>query len=61
MTGKRRPTVGLGIRIDHELHQRLVSAADEREVSVNWLVKRAIVDYLNRLIPVDEMKWTREL
>lgn len=38
----------------------LRAAADERGVSVNFLIERACEDFLARLIPVDEMVWTRD-
>jgi hypothetical protein len=47
------------IRLPADLRDRLAAAAAEREVSMNWIAKHAIVDYLDRLIPVDEIKWTR--
>jgi predicted HicB family RNase H-like nuclease len=47
--------INTAIRIDPALHERLRVAADERVVSVNFLVTRAIEDYLNRLIPVEEL------
>ncbi len=48
------------IRFPQELHQQLVVAADERDLSLNQLVVMAVRDYLPRLIPADELKWTRE-
>lgn len=45
--------VTTAIRLPESLHERLRSAADEREVSVNYLVVRALDDYLSRLLPVD--------
>jgi hypothetical protein len=38
----------------------LQEAAEEREVSMNFLVNRAVTEFLDRLIPVAEMRWTRE-
>jgi len=48
-----------GIRFMPDTHARLVKAAEERDVTVNWLVNRACEDFLDRLIPVDEIRWTR--
>jgi HicB family len=48
------------IRFRPELHEALATAAREREVSINWLVNRAVADFLPRLVPVDEIEWTRE-
>ena len=30
------------------------------DVSVNWLVNRAVEQFLPRLIPADEIQWTRD-
>lgn len=48
-----------GVRFPAELHAALVEAAADREVSVNWLVNRAVEDFLSRLLPADEIVWTR--
>lgn len=47
------------VRFAPDTHRRLLDAADERDVSMNFLVEKAVVEFLNRLIPVDEMKWTK--
>ncbi len=47
------------VRLPEDLHRQLREAADEREVSVNLIVQRAVTDYLDRLIPVDELVVTR--
>lgn len=41
------------IAIPKELHQRLLAAAEERLVSPDFLVKRAIENLLDNLPPVD--------
>lgn len=58
---RREPAdrVTTGVRFGPELHERLRLAADERDVSMNRLVVRAVTDFLDRLIPVDEIQWTR--
>jgi predicted HicB family RNase H-like nuclease len=48
--------VSLSIRIPAELHDRLNAAARERVVSVNLLVNAAIVELLEDLVPVDELR-----
>ena len=48
-----------GYRISPELHEALQAAAAERDVSVNWLMTKALEDYLPRLLPADQIKWTR--
>lgn len=57
MTAKAR--IATAIRFRPDLHDALVAAAEEREVSVNWLVNRAVEDFLPRLIPAEEIQWTR--
>lgn len=56
MSAKRTATA---IRFDPELLKRLHSAADERDLSVNYLVTKAVEEFLERLIPVEELKLTR--
>lgn len=53
---ERRATA---IRFDKELHDRLVVAASERQVSLNLLVNRAVAEFLDNLLPVEEVRWTR--
>lgn len=48
------------IRFSPETHARLEKAAKERDLSINWLVNRAVEYYLDRLIPVEELKWVRD-
>ncbi len=48
------------VRFPPELHQRLKAAADERDLSINYLVVRAVTDFLDRLIPADEWKLTKD-
>ena len=55
--GPRQSTV---IRLKPELHEALTTTAAERDLSVNWLVNRAVDDFLSRLIPVEEMRLTRD-
>ena len=49
---ERRVTTA--IRIPESLHEKLQSAAAERDVSVNFLVIKALDDYLARLVPAEE-------
>lgn len=51
--------VTTAIRVPEDLHGQLARAAEERDLSVNYLVVRAIEDFLDRLIPAEEMKLTR--
>lgn len=54
------PRTSTAIRLKPELHEALALAADERDVSMNWLVNRAVADFLSRLIPVSELRLTRD-
>jgi len=56
----RKPSVNTAIRFPPEMHQALRAAADERELSVNYLVVRAVAEFLPRLVPVDEIRFTRD-
>jgi predicted HicB family RNase H-like nuclease len=51
--------ISIGLRIEPELHEAVKAAAEERDVSVNWLINKAIEDLLSRLLPVEEIRWTR--
>lgn len=43
------------VRISPELDDRLKAAARERGVSVNLLINTALDDYLERLLPVEQV------
>lgn len=57
---KARPTTTTAMRFPPELHDALRKAADERNLSVNYLVIKAVEDFLPRLIPASELRLTRE-
>jgi predicted transcriptional regulator len=48
------------IRFPEELHGRLREAAEERHYSINFMVVMAVEEFLDRLIPVDQLKLTRD-
>lgn len=48
------------VRLDRQVHERLADVADDRGVSVNFLVCRALEEFLPRLLPVREIRWTRD-
>lgn len=54
-----RTQVGQCFRFPPDLHQRLTAAADERGVSMNWLVGKLLDEALDRLLPVGEFSLTR--
>lgn len=47
------------VRMPADLRARLLAAAKERELNANYLMCRAIEEYLDRLIPADELRLTR--
>jgi hypothetical protein len=55
-----RRAVGSPIVLDRELHERMKAAAQERGIHLRVLTAQACEEFLDRLIPVDEFKLTRE-
>jgi predicted transcriptional regulator len=55
-----QPRVATAVRLPKQLHQRIQRAADERQVSVNYIVERAIERYLERMVPVAELDLERD-
>ena len=49
------------IRFPDEIHEQIRKAADERGLSINFLVVKATEEFLDRLIPADELRLTREV
>lgn len=47
------------LRVPKALHERLKNAAEERQVALNLLAVKALEDYLDRLIPVEDLQLTR--
>ena len=58
--GKSQRTA-TAIRFPEHLHERLRTAADERDLSVNFLVVKAVEEFLDRLIPAHELRLTRDV
>lgn len=48
------------IRFPPDVHANLKRAAEERGLSINYLVVAAVRDFLPRLIPATELRLTRE-
>ena len=46
--------IATAVRLPESIHQRLHRVADERAVSANLIVTRAVADYLDRLPSTDE-------
>jgi predicted transcriptional regulator len=57
MAAKKRTTTA--IRFPDELHERLKDAAEERDLSINFLVVKAVEEFLERLLPANEFRLTR--
>jgi predicted transcriptional regulator len=57
MASKNRTTTA--IRFPDALHERLKEAAEQRDLSINFLVVKAVEDFLDRLVPADEFRLTR--
>lgn len=47
--------VTTAVRMSKDLQKRLKDAADERDISANLLAVKAITDYLDHLVPTDEI------
>jgi len=47
------------IRFPDEMYACLREAADERGLSMNYLVVKAVEEFLERLIPAQELRLTR--
>jgi predicted HicB family RNase H-like nuclease len=54
---KQRMTTA--IRFPEALHEQLKEAAEERDLSINFLVVKAVEDFLERLVPANEFRLTR--
>jgi hypothetical protein len=51
--------VTTALRVPRVLHDRLKAAAEERQVGVSLLAVKALQDYLDRLIPLEDLELTR--
>lgn len=58
MSRPRGDRITVTFRLPTELHRRLMEAAEDRDLSANWLASRALEDYLSRLLPVVKPKDT---
>jgi uncharacterized protein (DUF1778 family) len=48
------------MRLSPDLEDRIAKAADERNISFNLFVVKACEFYLSKLIPIDELKLTKD-
>lgn len=55
----RKPRTATAIRFPEELHERLRQAAESYGLPLNFLVVKAMEDFLDRMIPPNEFRLTR--
>lgn len=55
-----RTQVVTSVTLSKELHQQLKDAAYERDVSMAYIIKEAIKDFMPRLKPADQFRLTRD-
>ena len=55
----KKQRMATAVRFPDELHEELRKAAEERDLSINYLVVKAVEDFLERLIPADELRLTK--
>ncbi len=51
--------VTTAFRLPKELHEKLTEAAAERDLSANFLAVKALEEFLDNLVPADELRLTR--
>lgn len=51
--------VTTAFRLPTELHARLTRAAAERDLSANFLAVKALEEFLDNLVPAEELRLTR--
>jgi predicted HicB family RNase H-like nuclease len=51
--------VTTAFRLPKELHARLTEAAVERDLSANFLAVKALEEFLDNLVPAEELRLTR--
>lgn len=55
------PRISTGLRLTESMHTEMANAAHDRDLPMNRLIEVALRDFLDRLIPVSELKLTRDL
>jgi predicted HicB family RNase H-like nuclease len=56
---ERKQRTTTAIRFPPPLHDQLKAAAEEREMSINFLVVKACEEFVDKLLPADEIRYTR--
>ena len=59
-TDGKKPRTATAIRFPEELHERLRQAANSYGLPLNFLVVKAMEEFLERMIPPDEFRLTRD-
>lgn len=47
------------VRFPDEVWERMAAAANDHNVAINWLINKACKEFVDNMIPADEMQWTR--
>jgi predicted DNA-binding ribbon-helix-helix protein len=55
-----KPRTVTAVRLPPPLYESLKAAAEDRDLSVNYLMTKAVEEFLERLIPADELRLTRD-
>ena len=55
----KKTRTATAIRFPDAIHDELVQAAEDRDLSVNYLVVKAVEEFLPKLIPAQEFSLTR--
>lgn len=58
MTAKPRTTTA--IRFTPAIHERLRKASEDHDLPMNYLVNRAVFEFLENLLPAGEIRFTRD-
>jgi predicted HicB family RNase H-like nuclease len=51
--------VTTAFRIPKPLHERLQAAASERDLSANYLAVKALEEFLDNLVPAEDLRLTK--
>ncbi|MBW3536852.1 MAG: ribbon-helix-helix domain-containing protein [Actinobacteria bacterium] len=51
--------VTTAFRLPKDLHAKLTEAAAERDLSANFLAVKALEEFLDNLVPADQLRLTR--
>jgi predicted transcriptional regulator len=57
---RKKNRTATAIRFPDQLHDRLRATAEQYDFSINYLVVKAVEDFLPRMIPAEELKLTRD-